>query len=156
MGKRLVRARARSEKPVVEDFIDLGLLPQNEILKFDRIFPSRQDTKEKVQRFLEILVEKRSFGVVEACLLGNLSSSIAIEDPKSTMSIGARQTCYGALLNTPFNVDDFLLTNSVVKIEKSTITGARKIENKAKIIDPKKRKFTLEVGQEVFYGINPF
>lgn len=30
MGKKLVCARARSNKPIVEDFIHLGLLPGNE------------------------------------------------------------------------------------------------------------------------------
>lgn len=30
MGKKLVRARDRFEKPVVEDFIDLGLFLENE------------------------------------------------------------------------------------------------------------------------------
>ena len=54
------------------------------------------------------------------------------------------------------NVDDFLLTDLVVKVEKSTIMGTRKLENKVKSPNLNNRKFTLEVDQEVFDMLNPF
>ncbi|CAH1423219.1 unnamed protein product [Lactuca virosa] len=122
MGKRLVRARARSEKLVVKDFIDLGFLPENE---------------SKVSSFsnadIDLLRLSSKFPQVPQFDKKN-SSQEAIEG--KTRSI--------ALLGSSFNMDGLLSSDPVVKVEKSTTVGARKMEIKAKSPDPMKRKFTLE------------
>lgn len=115
-----------------------------EVPKFDEIFPSQEATERKVQNYFGAFgSRKEALGFLKAFLSGNFSSSIAIEDPKSTMStgmlryifiyiihmladnivfcLGTRKACSVTLVSSPFNVDDFLSSYPIVKVEKSTL-----------------------------------